>query len=67
MVARKRSSQCRAPFHHRLYSQFNLQGTMPKHNQYNTPNWPQARGEKDMGWIWQMGMSSIAFGSQYNE
>jgi hypothetical protein len=31
MVARKRSSQCKAPFHHCLYAQFNLQATMPKH------------------------------------
>jgi hypothetical protein len=47
MLARRRCSQCRAPFHRCLYKQFNLRTTMPQHweyNMFNKPNKPQAWG-----------------------
>jgi hypothetical protein len=43
MVARRRCSQCRVPFHQHLYEQFNLWMAMPQHWEYNrleTPNRP---------------------------
>jgi hypothetical protein len=35
MVIRRRCLQCKASFDYRLYAQFNLQVTMPKHWEYN--------------------------------
>jgi hypothetical protein len=52
-----------------MYEQLNLQVTMPQHweyNMFNTPNRPKAWGIY-MKWIWNVGMSVITWGSQYDE
>jgi hypothetical protein len=67
MVVRRRCPKCRAPFHQHLSSNFQM--AMPQHweyNMFNTPNRPQAWGT-NMKWIWNVGMSIITWGSQYDE
>jgi hypothetical protein len=38
MVARRRCSKCKAPFHHHLYAEVNIQTAMLEHWEYNQYN-----------------------------